>query len=101
MKLSALRRTRSVVTVDFLGYSPGVVFGTAFEDRSAPAAAEVVTEQMIDVLSVAGDPSHCIKKLKDHIKAGLHVLHAWNVDTNVDPDRTIRLIAKHLIPELT
>jgi alkanesulfonate monooxygenase SsuD/methylene tetrahydromethanopterin reductase-like flavin-dependent oxidoreductase (luciferase family) len=73
----------------------------AFTKGGRSATVEKVTEQMIDVLAVAGDPSFCVKKLRNHAQAGLHVLHAWNVDTNVDPDRTIRLIADHLIPELT
>ncbi|MHA1839996.1 MAG: LLM class flavin-dependent oxidoreductase [Candidatus Ranarchaeia archaeon] len=73
----------------------------AFNKGGRPAAAKTVTEQMIDVLAVAGDPSYCAKRLKEHASAGLKVLHAWNVDTNVDPDRTIRLIAEHLIPSLT
>ncbi len=72
----------------------------AFDKGGRPAAAEVVTEQMIDILAVAGDPEYCVKRLKDHAKAGLQILHAWNIDTNVDPSQTIRLIAKHLRPEL-
>ena len=72
----------------------------AFEKYGKKGVADAVTDQIIDELAVAGDPAHCIQWLKECARSGLQELHAWNIDTNVDPDRTIRLIAKEILPVL-
>jgi 5,10-methylenetetrahydromethanopterin reductase len=67
------------------------------EVRGADAAAELVTDGMIDTFAAAGSPDHVAARLREYAEAGLRGLNAWYV-IGPRPDEALRVLAEEVRP---
>jgi alkanesulfonate monooxygenase SsuD/methylene tetrahydromethanopterin reductase-like flavin-dependent oxidoreductase (luciferase family) len=67
------------------------------EVRGADAAAELVTDGMIDTFAAAGTPEHVAARLREYADAGLRGLNAWYV-IGPRPDEALRMLAEEVRP---
>jgi 5,10-methylenetetrahydromethanopterin reductase len=65
--------------------------------RGPDAAAELVTDGMIDAFAAAGDAAHVAARLRAYADAGLRGLNAWHV-IGPRPDEALRALAEEVWP---
>jgi 5,10-methylenetetrahydromethanopterin reductase len=67
--------------------------------RGPDAAAELVTDGMIDTFAAAGGPEHVAARLRAYADAGLRGLNAWYV-LGPRPDEALRMLAEDVRPRV-
>jgi 5,10-methylenetetrahydromethanopterin reductase len=72
---------------------------SAFEQGGIPEAAKAVTPEMIDELTVSGNPDECVSKLEKLGDLGVNVPIAFDL-LGPNPELAIQLIAEEIIPRL-
>ena len=71
-------------------------FGQAFAKDGKPPA-HLVTEQIIDILAIAGSPEHCRERLQEYIDAGVTSASVFEIP-GISGEKTIREVHKYLMP---
>jgi 5,10-methylenetetrahydromethanopterin reductase len=79
------------------GFEPGEIrqFGEAVANGQSPVP--LVTDKFVDAFAIAGSPERCCDAIANTIEAGVTSPIAFEVP-GIDPDKTIRDVAAHLMP---
>jgi 5,10-methylenetetrahydromethanopterin reductase len=72
----------------------------ALGERGLNAAADLVTDKMIDAIAVAGTPEECIEKAKKFLRRGITQL-TFGSPYGPDPQESISTLCKEIIPALS
>ncbi len=89
------------IVLDTSGADPDDVrrVRAAAEASGPDAAAELVTDGMIDAFAAAGDAAHVAERLRAYADAGLRGLNAWYV-IGPRPDEAMRVLAEEVRPRV-
>ncbi|KUO43279.1 MAG: hypothetical protein APU95_03215 [Hadesarchaea archaeon YNP_N21] len=71
----------------------------ALKEGGLKAAAELVTDKMIDSIAIAGTPAECVEKSKRFLRRGVTQL-IFGSPYGPDPEEAVRILCREIIPEL-